>query len=281
MPEVLIDCKAAADLLLRGGGGIALDCRNVLGDADAGYRAFVKERIAGARHCPLKSVLSGMSDGTNGRHPLPEPQTFAGEMAARGVFADTPVVVYDEITGPFAARGWWLLQWLGFHNARVLDGGFRAWQNAGLPTENGDSPPPQTQQQTQAQVDNAQTATADDVLQNKSAALLLDARSPERWRGDNEPLDPVAGRIPGSVNRLHDNNLQGDGTMKPAQQLREEFDKLTGGDNENIVHYCGSGVTACHNILAMRAAGLHGGRLFPGSWSEWCADTSRPVEKGE
>jgi thiosulfate/3-mercaptopyruvate sulfurtransferase len=198
-----------------------------------------------------------------------------------GISPATQVVVYDSLGGAYAARLWWMLRHYGHAPAAVLDGGINRWIELGFLLET-DMVKPKPAQFIPAKADFT-TATAADLLANHQfrANLLLDARSPERYRGEVEPIDTVAGHIPDALNRFHQLNLQPDGTFKPAEQLRSEFDQiLSGNDPRDLIIYCGSGVTSCHHILAMEIAGLPGARLYPGSWSEWIRASDRPVEKG-
>lgn len=257
------------------------DCRHDLRDTDYGEKAYAKEHIPGAQFLHLDRDLSGEKTGKNGRHPLPGAEAFAARLSARGVGLETQVVAYDNEGGIFASRLWWMLRWLGHDKVAVLDGGLPAWKRAKLPlvAEVPVVPPARFVPRPQKlQVD------AGHVLAHLGNAdmLLIDARSEERFAGQNETLDPVGGHIPGAVNRFYFDNLDDAGVyFKPAGELREEFLALLAGrDPRSVVQQCGSGVTACHNLLAMEAAGLTGSMLYPGSWSEWCADPSRPVATG-
>lgn len=258
------------------------DCRHDLQNTEYGAQAYAKGHIPGALFLHLDRDLSGPPTGRNGRHPLPEIATFAARMSACGVGPDTQVVAYDNEGGIFASRLWWMLRWLGHDKVAVLDGGLPGWRRAKLPFETEVrfvAPARFAPQPRDIQVDSAY------VLANLHAPqmLLLDARSEERYAGENETLDPVAGHIPGALNRFYFDNLDDAGCFfKPADELRAEFaDLLDGRDPQAVVQQCGSGVTACHNLLAMEVAGLHGSMLYVGSWSEWCSDPSRPVAVGD
>ena len=262
---------------------LLIDCRFNLADPQAGRAAFEQGHIPGALYAHLDHDLSGPKTGRNGRHPLPTREAFAATLQRWGVQAGRAVVCYDAQGGMFAARAWWMLHWAGHHEVQVLDGGWAAWQAL---TE--ESPPLATDAAAGGQLAGLATfcpevVTTADVLANLQAPApftLLDARAPDRFRGENETLDPVGGHIPGALNRFFQHNLQADGRFKPAEQLRAEFTTLLGPlPADQVVHQCGSGVTACHNLLAMTAAGLHGSRLYAGSWSEWCSDASRPAER--
>ncbi|MDF0605218.1 sulfurtransferase [Neisseriaceae bacterium TC5R-5] len=262
---------------------VILDCRFQLEQADYGRAAYDAGHIPHAHYLHLDYHLSGSKTGSNGRHPLPDSSRFATDMGAIGISTDTQVVVYDDAAGQYAARAWWLLRWLGHSAVAVLDGGFAAWLAAGgescsdaaqrHPCRFGYHPALTT------------TVSVDEVMANlnKPEFTVVDARSAERYHGQGETLDPVAGHIPGALNRFFMQNLQADKRFKSAEVLRAEWQQLLGEEMapDNIVHQCGSGVTACHNLLAMEHAGLTGSRLYPGSWSEWCSDAERPVERSE
>jgi thiosulfate/3-mercaptopyruvate sulfurtransferase len=260
---------------------VILDCRHDLGDTGAGLRAYGEAHVPGARFVHLDEDLSGKKTGRNGRHPLPEPSAFARRMAALGVGNRSQVVAYDASGGPYAARLWWMLRWAGHDAVAVLDGGWDAWTKAGCPVTAQVPAPAQS-----TFVPAWRPALALDLTHVVASAAtgrprLVDARSADRFRGENETLDPVAGHIPGAENRFYRLNLAPDGRFKEAAVLREELSALPGASEPTgIAHYCGSGVTACHNLLAMEVAGLSGSRLYPGSWSEWCSDSSRPIARG-
>jgi thiosulfate/3-mercaptopyruvate sulfurtransferase len=249
------------------------DCRHDLMRPEAGEQAYRTAHIPNAQFLHVDRDLSGPLTGRNGRHPLPDPSVFAAILARAGVSNESQVVAYDDAGGAYAARLWWLLRWLGHTKVAVLDGGIAAWAAAGLPLTDRDPPvaPAAFAWQLAAPTIDASEALREDLL-------LIDARAPARHRGEQEPIDPVAGHIPGSVNRPFPDNLTEDAMFKPAAQLRAEFERLLQGrPAQSAVAYCGSGVTACHNLLALEIAGLPGARLYPGSWSEWCADPQRPV----
>ena len=256
------------------------DCRHDLTNPAFGRAAYAGGHLPGAQFLHLDEDLSGPLTGTNGRHPLPDPAALAAKLAQCGVSNDTQVVAYDDAGGMYAARLWWLLRWLGHHRVAVLDGGLHAWGKAAqaLSREAAAYPPAVFTISLQPlRVD------AEYVREHLASPdmILIDARSPDRFRGENETLDPVAGHIPSAVNRFFRDNLAPGGSFKQASVLREEFGALLRGhDPHRVVHQCGSGVTACHNLLAMESAGLSGSRLYAGSWSEWCADPARPVAAG-
>ena len=261
-------------------GWVIFDCRHDLAKPDSGARDYAKAHIPGARFMHLDRDLSAPATGKNGRHPLPDPQAFMRALGAAGVDAGKQVVAYDDKTGVYAARLWWMLRWLGHENVAVLDGGYAKWTREGRALS---SAVPQAVPARFAGQPRAMSVDADDVLRSlgRPGRILVDARSAERYRGENETLDPVGGRIPGSVNRFFRENLDASGCFKPAADLHQSYVALLGNlPPDAVVHSCGSGVSACHNLLAMEIAGLSGSRLYPGSWSEWCSEPSRPTEKG-
>ena len=257
-----------------------VDVRHQLADPGYGERAYAAGHIPGAVFLHCDRDLSGPQNGRNGRHPLPDPAVLAARLGAVGIGPATQVVVYDDAQGMIAGRLWWLLRWLGHDRVAVLDGGLQAWQAAsGIVTD----VEPTLQPVTFPLRQGCRPVAADDLLERLESPQLhlVDARAAERFRGDVEPLDPVAGHIPGAVNRFFGLNLQADGRFKPAAELRAEWlGVLAGAAPEDVVHQCGSGVSACHNLLAMEVAGLPGSCLYAGSWSEWCADPGRPVARG-
>jgi thiosulfate/3-mercaptopyruvate sulfurtransferase len=259
------------------------DLRHDLADHSVGRRAYEAGHIPGARFLDHETELSAHRTGKNGRHPLPTPEHLAGLMAAHGVAPDTLVVAYDATGGQYAAHLWWMLRWIGHDRVAVLDGGWPAWVAAHQPVEAGPvvslAPLPGIKpgQPLEDKVDAAAVL----VNIDKQDFVVVDARAANRYRGEVEPMDPVAGHIPGALNRPNTQNLDADGRFKSPAQLRTEFEALLGSRSPGqVVHQCGSGITASHNLLAMEVAGLAGSRLYPGSWSEWCADPSRPVAKG-
>jgi len=259
-----------------------VDCSHDLANPQAGQRDYAAAHIPGALFLHLDRDLSAPTTGRNGRHPLPDAQAFAARLAQLGLNQNQQVVAYDRSGGGFAVRLWWMLRWLGHEAVAVLDGGWQAWLAAGGASDSAEPAPraPGTFIRRPALVGDV---PAQGVLDNLQSAkkLVLDARAPERFAGEVEPIDPVAGHIPGAKNRFFQTNLQPDGTFKSREQLREEFTALLEDwDPRDVIHHCGSGVSGCHNLLAMMHAGLDGGLLYPGSWSEWCADPARPVAKG-
>ncbi|HXE40586.1 MAG TPA: sulfurtransferase [Azonexus sp.] len=257
-----------------------IDVRHQLANTAYGEQAYGAGHIPGAAFLHCDRDLSGPMTGKNGRHPLPGPEKLAARLGAIGVGPQTQVVVYDDAQGMIAGRLWWLLRWLGHDRVALLDGGLAAWLAAGGTLSS--ALPPNRPAQFVAQLRD--TRVDADYVQSflaTSRLHLIDARSPDRFRGENETIDPVGGHIPGAVNRFFQHNLQADGRFKPAAELRAEWLAILAGQSpELVVHQCGSGVSACHNILAMEIAGLTGSRLYAGSWSEWCADPARPVVQG-
>jgi thiosulfate/3-mercaptopyruvate sulfurtransferase len=276
---------SASDLAARIGGADVrvFDVRHDLNDHGVGRRQFEQSHIAGARFLDSETELAAPRTGKNGRHPLPAREVLAGLMAAHGVTPQTLVVAYDASGGPYAAHLWWMLRWLGHDRVAVLDGGWQAWSAAGLPVQGGAAAAQQPQAGITPPAPLSEPLDADAVLANIQGKTytVVDARAAARYRGEVEPIDPEAGHIPGALNRPNGENLAADGLFKSPQQLRDEFAALLGSrDPASIVHQCGSGITASHNLLAMEIAGLGGSRLYPGSWSEWISDPARPRAKG-
>jgi thiosulfate/3-mercaptopyruvate sulfurtransferase len=261
---------------------IVFDVRGELADPGKGPRLYAESHIPGAYYMHMEHDLSGAKNGRNGRHPLPDIATFAAKMSARGVSPGRQVVVYDEGGGSFASRLWWMLRWLGHDRAALLDGGFAAWEKDGRPVDNAVPAPRAGHFEPRPLLGAIADVHYVEAYRQNRAVRLVDARAHERFTGEQETIDPVAGHIPGAVNRFWRQNLGPDGRFKSPDILREEYLTLLGDSLPSLtVHQCGSGVTACHNIFAMELADLPGSRLYPGSWSEWCADPARPVAKGE
>jgi thiosulfate/3-mercaptopyruvate sulfurtransferase len=262
---------------------LVLDCSFDLTNPAAGEQAFALAHIAGSHYTHLDRDLSAPKTELNGRHPLPTRDAFAGTMRGFGLTTETQVVAYDNAGGMYASRLWWMLRWLGHESVAVLDGGFAAWKAEGNPITDDRSAAPISSdfmaceslvrsvsyQELRAQIDKPQ------------ALLVLDARAPDRFRGENETLDPVAGHIPNARNHLFKNNVSADGRFKSAAELKAMFEPiLAGRPPSELVNQCGSGVTACHNLLALEVAGLTGSALYPGSWSEWCAQSDTLIATG-
>jgi thiosulfate/3-mercaptopyruvate sulfurtransferase len=263
---------------------ILIDCRHDLFNPDAGRAAYQTGHLPGALHAHLDLDLSDKRPGPNGefrgRHPLPERAAFVETLRTWGINDDTQVVAYDAQGGMFAARLWWMLRWTGHAAAAVLDGGIQAWEAQGG-TVSRDIPLA-ARGNIREKPALVSTVDATQVMANleQPTRTMIDARAPDRFRGENETIDPVGGHIPGAKNRFFKDNLGSDGRFKPAAQLRADFSALASSP-ESAILYCGSGATGCHNLLAMEIAGLSNAALYPGSWSEWCADPARPVATGE
>lgn len=257
-----------------------VDCRHDLLDLGYGRREYDAGHIPGAFFADIENDLSGAKTGTNGRHPLPRREDLVALFRRWGMNDDTQLIAYDAHGGQFAARLWWLARWLGHERVAVLDGGWQAWLAAGGPSSR--ELPTRPPGAFTARAPRVEAVDAAHVLATRGdpKTLLIDARAPERYAGEQEPIDPVAGHIPGAVNRFWQANLV-DGRFKDPATLRTEYGALlVGRSPRDVVHQCGSGVTACHNLLAMEIAGLPGSRLYAGSWSEWIADPARPVARG-
>ena len=283
--KTLIDVGALQELLARPRLAV-IDCRFNLMNPDAGRQAYLQAHIPGARHADLNRDLSAPIGPDTGRHPLPPPEAFAAWLGALGVGDDTQVVAYDEANGSIAARLWWMLRWLGHEAVAVLDGGFKTWIAHGGALESGETDPEAPERVTRHFTPRIEagsvvsTPELERALQD-STAVLVDARAPERYAGTVEPIDALAGHIPGAVNHPFTANLGADGRFLPAAELKRRWqERLPGSDPKKLVAMCGSGVTACHNLLSLEAAGLSGGKLYAGSWSEWIRDPRRPIARG-
>jgi thiosulfate/3-mercaptopyruvate sulfurtransferase len=271
-PDALVTLASEARLEL-------FDCRFNLADPDAGRAAFETGHIAGAAYLDLERDLSAPASVEGGRHPLPDRESFAARLRALGVRASDQVVVYDDAGGSLAARAWWMLRWIGHEAVALLDGGLAAWTASGRALEAGPGTP---RREGDIAVRPALAGTVDtaDILAalDSDRLLVIDARTAARFAGEPHPLDTASGHIPGARNRFWGDNLIQNGRFKPAETLRAEFDAvLDGVALRDVALQCGSGVTACHDLLAMEIAGLSGARLYPGSWSAWTGDPSRPI----
>ena len=260
------------------------DCTFDLADPAAGHRDYLASHIPGAIHADLDTALSDKKGAaaSGGRHPLPQRENFAKWLSSTGVTNDMQAVVYDRNGANYCGRLWWMLKWVGHKNVAVLDGGLQAWRAAGCHIASGPESPNSPSKYALAEAISAlvATKTVSDNL-GRPHQTLIDARGAPRFRGEVEPLDPVAGHIPGALNRPFANNMGADGKFKPAAELKAEFTALLAGrDPATVVHHCGSGVSAVPNILAMQIAGFGMTGLFAGSWSDWCSDASRPVAQG-
>ena len=269
------------ETLLQSQAVIVCDCRFSLNDPDAGRAAFEGSHIPGARYVDLERDLSGQITSSTGRHPLPAVDDWIDRAALLGLTGGQKIVVYDHGPGVFAARLWWMLGWIGISDVWLLDGGFATWSKSGKSTISGEEPVelPSSNLTSLKEVNDLK-ADADEILKSLGGGVLsiVDAREPPRFSGEVEPLDAKAGHIPGAINYHFALNLE-DGKFRSRAKLKEAFEQVTAGRNpQNIIHSCGSGVTACHNLFAMEYSGIKGSRLYPGSWSEWIADPSRPTE---
>ncbi|HKJ94426.1 MAG TPA: sulfurtransferase [Gammaproteobacteria bacterium] len=258
---------------------IVFDCRFDLADPDAGRLAWQRAHVPGARYAHLDEHLSGPVTPDSGRHPLPDPDGLASWLGRQGVHEAAQVIAYDAGPGLFASRLWWLTRWLGHEAVAVLDGGLAAWASAGHRTE--DDEPRLRPQRFVGHPGCIPAVDARTLAGDPERYCIVDARAPHRFRGDEEPLDAVAGHVPGARNRPFDANLE-DGRFKVPDVLREEWRELLAlAGSEPLVAMCGSGVSACHHVLALAHAGVSGVALYPGSWSEWIRDPSRPVARGD
>jgi thiosulfate/3-mercaptopyruvate sulfurtransferase len=261
---------------------VVLDCRFDLAAPEAGRHAYLRAHIPTAHYVDLNRDLSSPVAPATGRHPLPDPERLAALFGSLGIGSDTQVVAYDESNGSLAARAWWLLRWLGHNGAAILDGGFRAWQEAGSAVESGEPGTAPRATQFVARPDWAAVISTAELVRalEDRRRLLVDARAPERFAGKIEPIDPVAGHVPGAVNHPFMANLGADGRFLPQAELERRWrERLAGIASTDVIAMCGSGVTACHDLLAMELAGLPGAKLYAGSWSEWIRDPRRPVAR--
>lgn len=260
---------------------VIVDCRFDLANPAWGAQQFHASHIPGAVYAHLDRDLSGPKTGTNGRHPLPNDENFKAWLGQQGIGLGVQVAAYDQDNGMYASRLWWLLRYFGHDAVGVLNGGLAKWQAEGRPVTDVETAPAPRQFTGEPRRELRLTAADVEMWRQLPSRRLVDARAPERYRGETEPLDRVAGHIPGALNHYYKNNLNPDGTFRAPEQLRAQFQAVLGEvPVENTAMYCGSGVSAAHNLLAMEVAGLPGARIYPCSWSEWCADPSRPVATG-
>ncbi len=254
------------------------DCRHDLANPELGAQQYAESHIPGALFAHLDRDLSAPMNGSNGRHPLPEAKTFIAWLGRQGLKPTDTVICYDGGAGANASRLWWMLRWVGHEQVRVLDGGLAKWQREGRPVT---AEVPRFEPGTYAGKAKASMHASLAVVEKKlKRAALIDSRAPARYRGESEPIDPVAGRIPGAKNRYNNDNLSAEGVFKSPESLRAEFESVLAGRTPGeVIHYCGSGVAACHNALAMEIAGLTGSRVYIGSWSEWSANPARPISR--
>jgi thiosulfate/3-mercaptopyruvate sulfurtransferase len=275
--ELKKDLESDKDILL-------FDTRFDLTNPKAGYESYLDGHIPSAIYVDVDHDLASEKNGHNGRHPLPTIEQWVKTCASLGITKDSNMVIYDNQSCMYAVRMWWMLRATGLNNVRLLNGGYASWLAAGFTGEKTDNQrlniPAATSGKTVSAYKDALLAS--DLLENLSSKkfVILDARSADRFRGENETLDPVGGHIPGAINRFFKNNLDTNGKFKSADILAKEFKDLLGETpGESIIHQCGSGITACHNMFAMELAGMNSSMIYPGSWSEWCADPARPIEK--
>jgi thiosulfate/3-mercaptopyruvate sulfurtransferase len=258
---------------------IILDCQHDLMKPEFGHEAYAAEHIPGAQFIALDDDLAGAKTGSNGRHPLPTVEALTAVFSRLGVTDKKQVVIYDGVQGMYAGRAWWTLKWLGHDAVALLDGSLTKWKAEGRPLST-EIPPAQPAHFVPRANDSLRVDAAY-VSMHLNDRSIIDARAPDRYDGSAETIDPIGGHIPGALNRFWKMNVNPDGTFKSAATLRAEFaDLLAGRKPEEVVLQCGSGVTAAHNFVAMEIAGLSGAKLYPGSWSEWCANPARPVAKG-
>ena len=276
----LIDANTLSEQLIRED-LLLLDCRFDLANVSWGETEFARAHLPGALYLHLDRDLSSQVAASSGRHPLPDPDRFASRLAALGAGPGIQIVAYDQGNAAYAARLWWLARWIGLRDVAVLDGGIAAWRAAGLPLESAVRTPKPKQLTVSLAVDAWVSSETVDDLRVRPGNLLIDARGAERFAGRNETLDPMAGHVPGARNRPFLDNLGADGRFLPAETLRQRFGTLLGSVPPSaLISMCGSGVTACHNLLALEHAGLSGARLYAGSWSEWIRDPRRPIATG-
>lgn len=282
MPFTMLISASELSLHLKDPDWAVADCRFSLDDTERGRRDYLELHIPGAVYAHLDHDLSGKKiPGKTGRHPLPEIGTFTQTLSKWGIDSNTQVVVYDDATGTMAVRLWWMLNWLGHRNVALLDGGWQRWHRTGLPSRAGQeyrpskSFEPREVQGAYVQAEQVQKASKDPNY------VILDARSAPRFRGEVELIDPVAGHIPSALSAPCEENVSPEGTFLSPEILRRRFDKLIKSvPPENVICYCGSGVTAAHNLFAIAYAGLGMGRLYAGSWSDWITDSARPIARG-
>jgi thiosulfate/3-mercaptopyruvate sulfurtransferase len=260
---------------------VLFDCRFELGNPSWGEREYALAHLPGARYLHLDRDLSSPVGSDTGRHPLPDPRNFARALTSQGVGADCQLIAYDQGNGVYASRLWWLARWIGLKHVAVLDGGLAAWKSAGLPLTQEVPVPTRGELPVTVNEGAWLTTGAVDRLRGLPGHLLIDARGADRFSGRNETIDPVAGHVPGARNRPFAGNLGVDGRFLGPAELRQRWSTILGSlPASAVVAMCGSGVSACHNLLALEHAGLSGARLYPGSWSEWIRDPRRPITTG-
>jgi thiosulfate/3-mercaptopyruvate sulfurtransferase len=264
-------------------GWAIVDCRFSLDNAERGRRVYLQSHIPGAVYAHLNEDLAGsVIPGVTGRHPLPPVDSFISKLSTWGISAGVQVVVYDDLGGAYAARLWWMLRWLGHEAVAILDGGWPKWEQEGHPVKSGIDTRPARSFVPHLRPELLASQAEIDAMRLDSGFLVMDARTPERYKGETEPIDPVAGHISGAKSAPFAENLAPDGTFLPQNVLRERYQKILGKiPAQQVASYCGSGVTAAHNLVAMAHAGLGEGRLYVGSWSEWITNSELPIERGE
>jgi thiosulfate/3-mercaptopyruvate sulfurtransferase len=259
---------------------VIIDCRYSVEDPPWGGREYFHQHIPGAAFASIDDDLSAPKTGTNGRHPLPDPEAASRTFARFGISEGVQVVAYDQDAGMYASRLWWMLRWLGHDAVAVLDGGFTKWLAEKRPVRSGTETHPHREFRGSPRAGWIADASEVQKVLGSRDWLMLDARAPERYRGEVEPVDKIAGHIPGAANHFYKWNVNDDGTFRSAAEITESFRKSIGRTSvSRVICYCGSGVTACQDLLALEHAGLPGARLYPGSWSEWLSDPSRPIER--
>jgi len=275
----LVSANQLEEILNSGENVLLCDCRFDLVNPEAGRKAYEESHIPGAIYVDLDQDMSGTKTGINGRHPLPSPEAWAKTKARLGISSNTLVVAYDKQGSVYASRLWWMLRATGHANVRVLDGGLDSWNG---PMGTMPRQPTPTSQVIEP-MPYVGLALVGDVVSNLQSGknLVIDARDNDRFHGENETLDPIGGHIPGAINHFFKNNLSATAFKAPEQLFKDFVDLLGSKKPSEVIHQCGSGVTACHNLLAMEVAGLKGSRLYAGSWSEWCADSARPIATDE
>jgi thiosulfate/3-mercaptopyruvate sulfurtransferase len=275
--QLKYDLASDKDILL-------FDTRFDLVNPKAGYESYLDGHIPSAVYVDVDHDLAAEKNGQNGRHPLPMIEQWVKTCASLGITKDSDIIIYDNQSCMYAVRMWWMLRATGHKNVRLLNGGYASWLAAGFPSEKTENQRPNAPAASSITETTAykDALLASDILNNLSNKkfVVLDARSADRFHGENETLDPVGGHIPGAINRFFKQNLDTNGQFKSADVLAKEFADLLGETpSESIIHQCGSGITACHNMFAMELADLKSSMIYPGSWSEWCADPARPIEK--
>ncbi len=282
MPFTTLITVSELNVHIGDGNWAVVDCRYSLDDTERGRRDYLEAHIPGAVYAHMDNDLSGTKiPGKTGRHPLPDTRSFIATASSLGIDSNTQVVVYDDASGAMAARLWWLLNWMGHRSVAVLDGGWLPWHQSGLPSRSGPEYRIPKRFEAHEIPDSYATTEQVETYASDPHYVILDARSAPRFRGEIEPIDPVAGHIPGAISAPYEENLTPDGRFLPADALRRRFEGLMKSVSPgNVICYCGSGITSALNLVAIAHAGLGRARLYAGSWSEWIADNTRPVATG-